>query len=611
MKLHQIAPRAALLGLLLFAALCFWPGLSGGFIFDDYHNVQVNPRLQMTSLDAASLKQAATGYQPGAYGRPLATLSLAFDHYFHGKDPRGFKLTNLAIHLFNALLAFLLVRRLLALDPTRNWSPWAAVAVATAWAAHPLQVSTVLYVVQRMEMLAASFVVLSLLCYLSGRQRQMLGVGGTGWIAAAMVIAGLGMLSKESAVLAPLFMLVIEATLLRFKADSPVVERWLKRAYLVAVVVGAGLFFGWLLPRYAAPESFAIRDFTLTERLFTQLRVLPLYLGQSLLPLPDLLVFYYDNYPPSKGLFTPWTTAAGGVLLCALLVAAWAWRRKAPIASLGILWFFVAHALTSGPLNLELVFEHRNYLALLGVLLVAAEGIRRIPMQDGPSLKVAAIGVALAFLGTMTTIRSATWGNSLLLASDLVARNPESPRASNDLAMAYIDLSGADPDSPLLSLGMQEFERGSRLPGASPLPEQGLLLMSAVSGYPTDPAWWDSLEKKIATQPLGPQQVMALDGLMTQHQRGYRIDAARLADAYETMVGRGSFPGHVYARLADFVLSELDDQARATRLFVQAVERDPADRAFAMRVLDTLVRDGRTSQAQAVEARMRELKLAP
>lgn len=596
--------------LVVVTALAYWPGSNGGFLFDDYNNIQVNPAIQVESLDAASLQRAAGAYQAGSYGRPLATISFALDYYFQGKDPSGFKRTSILLHALNTLLVFFLVSRLLALPRAAPaWTPWAALAISLAWAVHPLQVSTVLYVVQRMEMLVATFTLLALLAYVKGRVAQREGRRGWPWLALAAASTSLGMLAKESAVLVPVFALALEMTLLRFGAAAPRTATLLKWAYATSMALAAAVFVGYLLPRFASPDSFAIRDFSLAERLLTQLRVLPLYLTQILVPSPDLMTFYYDNYPKSSGLLSPITTLFGGIFLAALLALAWRLREKAPIASLGIAWFFVAHLLTSGPLNLELVFEHRNYLAMLGVALAVAEGIRRLPMKDGQGLKIFAVAGVLALVGVLTVIRAATWGSPLLLASDLVARNPDSPRASNDLAMIYVDMSGGSADSPFLYMGMQEFERGSRLPGASPLPEQGLILMSAVSGYPTDPEWWNRLEEKVRTQPLGPQQIMAVQGLLTQHQRGFRVDARRLADAYETLLARGEFPGHVYARFAEFVLIELNDEARASQLFVAAVERDPTDKSFALRLLDTLIKDGRSTQAGAVETRMRELGL--
>ena len=56
-----------------------------------------------------------------------------------------------------------------------------------------------------------------------------------------------------------------------------------------------------------------------------------------------------------------------------LVAAAFALRHRLPMFSLGLFWFLGAHLLTSSVLPLELVFEHRNYFALLGVLLAIAE----------------------------------------------------------------------------------------------------------------------------------------------------------------------------------------------------------------------------------------------
>lgn len=594
--------------LLAVVSVVYWPGLAGGFIFDDFANVQTNPRIQMQSLDAESLSKAARAYEPGAYGRPLATLTLALDYYIHREAPRGYKVTNLAIHLLNTLLVLLLSRKLLALPRSGGaWSEWAPIAIAAAWAVHPLHISTVLYIVQRMELLAATFVLLAMVAYVRGRLLQIDGSRGSHWLVFSAILAGIGMLSKESAILFPGFALALELTLLRFDAWSPRTSLALRWAYGVSCVVALAVFLGYIVPKFASAESYAGRDFTLYERLLTQLRVLPMYLGQSLFPLPDSLKFYYDAYPKSTGWLSPWTTLAGAAFLLALAAITYRWIRTAPLAAFGILWFFIAHSLTSGPLNLELVFEHRNYLALFGVVLAVADGVRRIPMRDGPALKVFAVVVVLIFFAAFATLRSATWSRPLLLASDLVARSPESPRASNDLAMTYVGMSGNDKDSPFLYMGMQEFERGSRLPGASPLPEQGLILMAAVSGYPVDPAWWDRMLAKVRTQPIGPEQMMSVMGLMTQHQRGYRVDAARLAEVYQALLDRGDWPGHVYASFADFVLADIGDEAWAQRLYVESVACDPTDAEFANLLFSTLVAERKVRHAGAVWDKMLEL----
>lgn len=601
-----------LLPLLLIIGTClvYWPGLGGGFLFDDYANIVTNPRIQMETLDGESLARAARGYEPGAYGRPIATVSFAIDHYFGGKNPLAYKISSLAVHLLNALLVFWLLRRLLALPRAQGpapWHPWAAMAIAGFWAIHPLQVSTVLYVVQRMETLVTLFMLLGLMAYLRGRTSQMQGRTGWPWLVLAAAYGALGLGAKESAVLLPLYTLALELTLLRFDAATPRSTRLLKWVYGVGAAVGLALFFGWVVPRYATPESFDGRGFTMDERLLSQLRILPMYLGQMLLPLPGSLTFYYDDFAKSTGLFSPWTTAAGGLVLLALLGSAWRLRHRLPLYALGVLWFFAAHALTSNVLNLELVFEHRNYFALLGFLLAAAELVRRIPMQDGPAMKVFGVAAVLVLFGVLGTIRSATWGNPLLLASDLVAKNPTSPRASNDLATIYVDMADGNPDSPFYGMGTEEFKRSARLPNASPLPEQGLLLMAATAGKPADPAWWDSLVAKVRSQPVGPEQLLAVNGLMEQYHNDLPLDPVRLGEAYLALLDRAKWPGHMYASFGDYALNELNNEDLAERMYVQAVSVEPENDQFAALVLASLIAENRPRHAAAVRERMKEL----
>lgn len=592
------------------SALVFLPGLSGGFFLDDYANIVDNPRIHAESLDMGSLKNAAGAYDVGALSRPLSTLTFAVDHAIWGKAPFGYKLSSLLVHLLNTVLVVLLLWRLLSESCTPKAAASIAALAGLAWAAHPLQVSTVLYVVQRMEMLAATFVLLALLAYLRGRRLQIAGKSGLAWLLGSVVLAGMGLLAKESAVAFAPMALALELTVLQFQAGSPRVSRILRWAFAVAALVAIALFFGWVLPRMAPEESFAGRSFNQYERVITQFRVLPMYLSQMLVPMPDAMPVYYDNFAKSTGLLSPWTTLAGALFLSALLGSAWHLRRRAPLAALGIFWFFAAHALTSSPLNLELAFEHRNYLALLGVVLVVTDAVLRIPMRDGPNLKVfAAIVVVLLFAG-LATIRSATWGDPLLMASDLAARNPDSVRASNDLATIYVNYSDGNPASPFMQFAIDEFKRSSRLPNSGPFPEQGLILISSMAGQPADAAWWDALQAKIETQPIGPEHVMAITGMLEQHRGGFTVDRQRLAKVYQALLDRRErWPGHVLANFADFVFEELKDGDRATGLYVRAVTDNPRDPDFAHHLLSTLIQEGRGTQARAVAETMQSLNL--
>ena len=173
--------------LLIITALIYWPGLSGDFLFDDFPNIVTNPAVHAETINLDTLQQAAKAYEPGiVVGRPLATISFAIDYSLGGKNPWGYKLVNLLIHLIDSLLIFTLTRRLLALPRAgAPWSSTAAFAIALLWAVHPLQVSAIFYIVQRMETLALTFILLALLAYLRGRLRQRDGMRGWPWLVAS------------------------------------------------------------------------------------------------------------------------------------------------------------------------------------------------------------------------------------------------------------------------------------------------------------------------------------------------------------------------------------------------------------------------------------------
>ncbi len=223
--------------LLIITALAYWPGLSGDFLFDDFPNIVTNSAIHAETINLDTLQRAAKAFQPGTLiGRPLATISFAIDYSLGGKNPWGYKLVSLLVHLTNVLLIFTLARRLLALPRTgAPWSTAAAFTIAVFWAIHPLQVSSVLYIVQRMETLALTFVLLALLAYLRGRLQQRDGMRGWPWLVASGVLASIGLLSKETAVLFPVYTLALELTVLRFEAKS------LRATYTLQWIYGIGV----------------------------------------------------------------------------------------------------------------------------------------------------------------------------------------------------------------------------------------------------------------------------------------------------------------------------------------------------------------------------------
>ena len=599
-----------LAALLAIVALVYWAGLSGPFVFDDFPALVDNAKIHIPDLSAASLQRAAFGFDPGGTGRQLSMLSFAVNYALGGLDPWGWKLTSLLVHLLNAWLVYLLCLRLFALAGMQHWRRASAWAVALFWAVHPLQVSTVLYVVQRMETLSLTFVLLALLSYVRGRQLQREGMSGWIWIGACVPLLILSLACKETAALFPAYTLALELTLLRFGAADPALARRWRWLYASGVVAASLLFCAVVLPHYAPESNYLSRNFNAWERVLTQLRVLPTYLGQMLLPLPNRMPFYYDDLVASKSLLAPMTTLWGGLALAGLFASGVWLRKRLPLFSLGVFWFFAAHLITSNVVPLELAFEHRNYFALLGVLLALTDLIRRIPMRDGPALKIVAVAAIVLAVGFLGAIRAATWGDRLLLATDVASNNPASARAAHELGVLYYEMSDGSAESPFFSFAAREFEREATLPSASILAEQSLILMRAANGQAVSPELWARLHQRLRDQPITPQTTSALFALLDNRQKGVELDDRALDQAFMLMFDKVQLPPYSYAQVAAHALEYSHDEVLAKQLLAMAVERSVETPQYVPVLVEGLRKDGRDALADwvLVQARARGIR---
>lgn len=573
----MLAKRPSLwfaMAIAIITAFVYWPGLSGPFLFDDFPAVVDNAGVHPANLSMVSLWKAAWSFDPGGAGRPLAMASFALNYGLDGLEPWGFKLGGLLVHLCNTVFVYFLCVRLLQLAKIGGGHQrQVAFAVTLLWAIHPLQISTVLYVVQRMETLSLTFVLAALLAYLSGRQRQVEGRRGWPWILVCVPLVMLGLASKETALLFPVYALAIELTIFNFSAGTVRTQRALRLLYVAGCVVALLLFVAIVVPHYAVADAYVIRSFDAGERVLTQLRVLPMYLGQVLWPVPGAMTFYYDDYAHSTSLLSPITTLVGGVFLVLLLVAALFLRKRAPLFSLGVLWFLGAHAITSNVIALELVFEHRNYFALLGVLLALADLVFRIPVRDGPGVKYVAVIALLIGVGLLGLLRAATWGDRLLLASEFVSLNQRSARAAHELGVLYYEMSDGSQDSPFYSFAKSEFEREAKLPSASILAEQALILMDAGHGLPVDARLWEGLRMRLKTQPITPQTTAALFALLENRNKGVVLDDDQLGEAFMTLFERTSLPPFSYVDVAEHALRYRHRPDLAGHLINEAIRR--------------------------------------
>lgn len=582
---------------LALVAVLFAPGLGGGFVFDDVGNIVGNSALYMTGLDHVSAWRAAGSFPYGPGLRVIPMLSFGLDYFRSGSfDPATFKATNLAIHLVSVLVLAGFVRALLIVAGQRAaQASWLALGLALLWAIHPLQVSSVLYVVQRMQTLANLFLLIALWAYLHMRQAQ---IAGRPWgRAAVVVLAGwlLALASKEDAALLPAYTLLLELTVLRFAMHTPAAGRWLARGYAMAVLLGAILFVFWVVPRFGSLETFAWREFNSIERVLTQGRVLLMYLGQIVWPLPDSMPFYYDNYPVSRGWLAPSSTLLAWLSLAALAALAWALRHRMPLLALGLLWYLAGHFVTSNVIGLELAFEHRNPFPMIGVILAVAALASRLRRDVAVSLLVLAL--AGCALGTHT--RAQTWGEELRMARKSVELAPGSGRAWVELCRVHYVRSGNNVASEHFQLAIDACLQGG-LQGRSQIALSNAIILKAQRGQ-HDAADWQRLHAGLEQAPLGAESLRIAASLAGNASDGLPLDPVAVLQAIEIIDRRGWLAAEDNLIVARFILERTATPERALHYYAKALQGAPRDGQMAAAIIASLRAEGRDDWATQLE----------
>lgn len=429
---------------ILFAILLVRPSLHGGFLMDDYGNL-AGLNAVAAHPDAHHVINFMLSGISSQIGRPLSLLTFALQAGSWPQDAYAFKYVNLLIHLLNGCLLLLLWLRIAErITASREKQLSIALTVFALWLVHPLQVTAVAYVVQRMVLLSATLSLLALLGYLHGRRIASQGraiYGGT--IAALSLAIGglLAILAKETGLLVLIYALVLEFTLFRDSLFESRLWTWWRRLCLyVPLLIFAGIVI--FNARQMILSGYANREFGLAQRLLTEPRVIWDYLANIVQPSPTSLSLFHDDYLPSSGLLVPLTTLPALLGLLGLMAAAVASGRRAPVLAFGLGWFLGGQLLESTVFPLELYFEHRNYLPLAGILTIAVYYLPRLIHRiNAVSVRRVLQGAALIVFVELIGASYVTylyWGHPLAQAKIWVNNHPDSLRASILLARAQL-----------------------------------------------------------------------------------------------------------------------------------------------------------------------------
>ncbi|MCS7036699.1 MAG: tetratricopeptide repeat protein [Saprospiraceae bacterium] len=382
------------------AAVLYLTGLKNEMLGVDDHTATVdNPAVRDGKL--------FTHFNLGMYA-PLTWMGYALAHALGGNNPLWYHLLSLLAHAANTWLVYQLLSRL-----TGGRVP-AALAVAFIFAAHPIQVESVAWIAGFSTPLYALFYLLACHRFLDFRERP----GEWKAYGLALLFFVLACLAKSAAVTLPLSLAVLDV----WRGNAPA---WRRRLLEYAPFGVVALGFG-LLTLYSREQAM-LQTPVLTEPISSWERLLvlcytPLFYTWKML-LPVGLNIYY-SFDKVNGQF-PWTYYAAPLVLAALLFAVWRYRRQAPWAWQGVLWYFAAIVVMLPWKSLgsfEMRADHYNYLSLIGFAWILVEGWgalqQRFPAMS--SIRFGLGGVWMFGLVVLSLVQIRTWKDTITVITHAI-----------------------------------------------------------------------------------------------------------------------------------------------------------------------------------------------
>jgi len=404
------AAPLSLFCLAILILLAYSNTINGAFQLDDTVWITDNPVIRNLSNLPAMLRSQ----------RGLTMASFALNYAIGGLDPRGYHLVNIAIHILNSILVYILLAHTLILAGfARPRAKMLSLLCAAIFSLHPVQTQAVTYIVQRMESMSAAFCLLSLIAFIhTARARGTIKKYVCYALIPITYIAAF--YSKEIAITLPAIIILYDIYFISRGALKKVLNKWplyaamalLSIIFIIYTVAPLGGFNDMSKDTTMATEAryadipalqslptagFSVTTTTPIKYFMTESNVILYYYSLLILPMNQNIDY---DFPPSKGLFNLPKANKGAHLtiplpppiisilihLCLIAISIFTFarsmRKNAPAGlciSFFIIWFFIILSPTSSFVPIiDVIFEHRLYLASLGYVVILTLIIEKI-----------------------------------------------------------------------------------------------------------------------------------------------------------------------------------------------------------------------------------------
>jgi len=351
------------------------------------------------------------------------------------------------------------------------------------------------------------------------------------------------------------------------------------------------------------------------ERLMTEARVVWAYVYWTLFPFTGSLGFFHDDFTVSRGLLSPWTTAVAIAGHVALLVTAVVLRRRAPLLTLAVLFFYAGHTMESTLFPLELVFEHRNYLPMVPVVLAAVFYLYRLALAVGRyrhAVYAASVVIVMA-MGYTTAVRAGQWSDDTRFAVRQLQHHPHSPRANYMVGGLFYTRMMHNKQHP-----ESDFQNARKFFSRATLADKnftgglfGLIITYQSLPKPLPPVIVAMLEHRLKTVPFISNDANWLGQLVMCQAKGTcrlsRSSVMSLINAAQTNPTNAGRNKAYTLTIKSRYMASLGDYQEAVKIAAEAAALMPRDLDFRLDTVDLLITMGRYDQARQALDEIRRL----
>jgi tetratricopeptide (TPR) repeat protein len=411
---RSLYPGATLI--ILLTVVAYVPAMRGGFIWDDRLLISEN---RIVRASDGLYRFWFTTEAPDYW--PLTSTTWWLEWRLWGDSATGYHVVNVLLHAVNAILVWIILRRL------KIPGAWLAGLV---FAVHPVNVATVAWISEQKNTLSMLFYAVAILLYLrfdeEGRWR---------WYGLSLAAFLLALLSKSAVVMLPVVLLGC----IWWTRGKVRWKDFLRCGPFFVLSLVLGLVTIWF-QHHQALGGYTIRAASFPSRLAAAGWVPWFYLYKALLPVNLTVIYPKWEIDASR-----WVSYLPGIILVGCLIVFW-WRRKTwgrPLL-FGLGYFVVMLFPVLGFFHqsfhrFSLVADHWQYCSLVGAIALSVAAGERICRRTGEqrrSLGTVAGVVVLMVLAVATWRWGHVYAHEETLWRDNLAKNPNAWVAHYNLGVA-------------------------------------------------------------------------------------------------------------------------------------------------------------------------------